>query len=421
VGALVLAAGQGTRMRTERPKVLQPLLGKPLVEHVLDALLSAGVTGPIVVVVPAGDERVQAALQGREGLRFAVQERPDGTGGATLAGRAALESAGMPDTLIVACGDAPLVRADTFRQLMARHQAAEAAATVLTARVPDPAGYGRIVRSGDGERVARIVEERDARPSERSIDEINSGTFAFATDGLFDLLADLPVQAHKGERYLTDAAQRQVAAGRTVAAELAGDWREVLGVNTIAQLAEAGAILRRRRVEELMAAGVEVPAPELVWVEADVSVGAGARLEPFTVLRRGTKVGPGCVVGPFAHLGPGAVLEERSEIGNFVEVKRTTVGAGAKAKHLAYLGDGSIGRGANIGAGAVFCNYDGKAKHQTVIGDGAFVGSGTMLVAPVEVEAGGGTGAGAVVTRGVTIPAGETWVGVPARPARGKG
>ncbi|RME74762.1 MAG: bifunctional N-acetylglucosamine-1-phosphate uridyltransferase/glucosamine-1-phosphate acetyltransferase [Planctomycetota bacterium] len=415
-GAIVLAAGQGTRMRASGPKVLQPLLGKPLIEHVLDAIAAAGVDGPAVVVVPADDDRVAHALQDRPGVRVAVQPQPDGTGGAALAGLRALEATGLPPRVLVACGDAPLIRPETFAALIERHEQAAAAATVLTAEVPDPSGYGRIVRSGDGERVARIVEDREARPGERGIHEINSGTFVFDTEGLADLLEQLPVQPYKGERYLTDVVQRLVAARKTVAAFRAEQWQEVLGVNTIEQLADAGAILRKRIVYGLMRSGVQIPAPELVWIEVDVEVAPGARIEPFSVLRRGARVGADAVVGPFAHLGPGAQLAARAEVGNFVEVKRSTIGEGAKAKHLAYIGDAQIGPRANVGAGTVFCNYDGKDKHRSVVGEGAFVGSGSLLVAPCELAPGARTGAGAVVTRGSRVESGETWVGVPARP-----
>ncbi len=415
--AIVLAAGQGKRMRSRRPKVLHALLGAPLLRFPLDALDGAGIERK-VVVVGVGAEEVAKALAARPGIELASQPEQLGTGHATRIGLDALGPA-FENTVLVLPGDAPLLCAETLCALLDLHARERADATVLAAELPDPAGYGRIVRDAEG-LVRRVVEERDATPEERAIREVNAGVYAFRAPALRRALGALRPENAQREYYLTDAIAYLVREGGRVAALRAANPDEARGVNDRAELARAAALLAERVRAAHLAAGVTIVAPALSWIEVDVEIGPDTIVEPFTVIRRGARIGAGCHVGPFAHVAEGTVLEDGAEIGNFVEVKRTRVRARAKAKHLAYLGDGDVGAGANIGAGTIFANYDGRAKHPTKVGEGAFIGSGTVLVAPVEVGPGAVTGAGAVVTRGKKVPAGETWAGVPARPLRRK-
>jgi bifunctional UDP-N-acetylglucosamine pyrophosphorylase/glucosamine-1-phosphate N-acetyltransferase len=415
--AVVLAAGQGKRMHSPLPKVLHKALGAPILRYPLDALDAAGVARKIVVT-GVGRADVEKAFAGRAGVEFVPQEEQRGTAHAVLCAKEALGS--FRGTLLVLAGDAPLVRAETIRGLLETHARREATATVLTGIVEDPRGYGRVVRaagSPDAEGlVAAIVEERDATPAERAIHEINAGAYAFDAEALFRVLPRVAPTNAQGEFYLTDVVRLLVEEGGRVAARVAEDPTEALGVNRRAELAQAAAVLLERVLERHMDAGVTIVAPHLTWIEVDVEIGPDTVIEPFTTIRRGARIGTGCKVGPFAHLSDGAVLEDGAEIGNFVEVKRTRMGPKAKAKHLAYLGDGVVGAAANIGAGTIFANYDGKAKHKTLVGERAFIGSGSVLVAPVEVGPRAVTGAGAIVTRGKRVPDGETWVGVPAKP-----
>ncbi len=411
IAAVVLAAGKGVRMQSDLPKVLHRILGAPMVRFPLDALDAAGI-GRKVVVLGVGREQVEKVLAGRPGVVFALQPEPRGTADAVAAGLSALE--GYEGPVVVAYGDTPLLGAASVRAILEAHGRARAACTVATAEAPDPHGYGRIVRDREG-RLARIVEEKDATPEERAIREINGGLYAFEAARLRAALGRVEPDNRAGEYYLTDAVRLLLAGGDRIAT-VRLPFAEMAGVNTRRELVEAAGALALRRAHELVDAGVDVLAPALTWIEVDVSVGEGTTIEPFTVIRRGARIGARCHVGPFAHVAEGTVLEDEAEIGNFVEVKRTTVRRGAKAKHLSYLGDGDIGPKANIGAGTVFCNYDGKTKSKTTVGERAFVGSGTMLVAPVEVGPGATTAAGAVVTKGKKVPPGEVWAGVPARP-----
>jgi bifunctional UDP-N-acetylglucosamine pyrophosphorylase/glucosamine-1-phosphate N-acetyltransferase len=428
--AVVLAAGEGKRMRSARPKVLHPLAGRPLLLHALAVARSAGVAGTVVVVGRGGDA-VRAALAGEAGVRFAEQPEPRGTGDALLAARPALPPAA--GVLLVLSGDVPLVGPATVARLLARHRQARAAATVLTARLPDPAGYGRVVRLRG--RLRAIVEERDATPAQRRVREVNAGTYAFAPAALWPALARLAPDNAQGERYLTDAVRSLARAGRRVETVAAADPLEVAGVNDRVQLAALERVVRQRTLERLMREGVTVLDPATTWVDADVRVGRdtvlypGVRLEGRTAVGENCVVGPGslladatlgdgvtvrayCVVaeaevgagasvGPFAHLRPGTVLEAGARVGTFVELKQASLGRDARVPHLAYVGDASVGEGANLGAGTITCNYDGVRKHRTDIGAGAFVGTNASLVAPVRIGAGAYVGAGSVITKDV--------------------
>lgn len=423
--ALVLAAGLGTRMRSELAKVLHPLLGRPMVRFPVAAAQDAGFA--VTVVVHHQEERVRAALAGQD-VRFARQVTPRGTGDAVRAGLSELPEAGR---LAVLAGDTPLFRAETLTRLAEAH--GDNLVTVLTARVPDPAAYGRVLRGADG-CPQRIVEAREATPEQLDIDEINTGVYLFDLAWLRTVLPDLQPHPPKGEIYLTDALELAAKLGRA-GAVVHPDVEEVMGVNDRVALAEARHLLQQRVLRQHMLAGVTFEDPGSALVEADVAIGEDVTIGPGVVLRgrtvieRDVLVGPGCVlqdcfvgsgvvlgaytvcegavveagakVGPLGRLRPGARVGPGAHVGNFVEVKAARIGAGAKVNHLSYIGDAEIGENANIGAGTITCNYDGFSKHLTRIGAGAFIGSNSALVAPVSVGAGAIVGAGSVIVRDV--------------------
>jgi bifunctional UDP-N-acetylglucosamine pyrophosphorylase / glucosamine-1-phosphate N-acetyltransferase len=417
---VILAAGAGTRFLSSRPKVCQPLCGRPLIGWVLDQALALA-PERIVLVVGHGAEEVQKAVEAeplppaeRARLRFVLQAERRGTGHAV---QQALPELAAGDPVVVLYGDMPLLRAESLATLCAARTRSRAA--MLTARVEKPRGFGRILRR-DG-RFAGVVEEKDASPEQREIREVNVGVYAFARADLERFLPRLSDRNAQRELYLTDVPAMLLAEGGTVEALELEDELEAIGVNTIEHLSEARQELQRRILAGHMARGVYVEDPATTFVDHGVEIGAGARILPCTVIRAGVKIGANCEVGPFTHLRAGTVLEPGAELGNFTEAKNARVGEHTKVKHLTYLGDVTIGKGANIGAGTIVANYDGKKKHPTVIGDRAFVGSGSVLIAPCEVGEGALTGGGAVVTRNSKIPPGEAWVGVPARPLKKKG
>jgi bifunctional UDP-N-acetylglucosamine pyrophosphorylase/glucosamine-1-phosphate N-acetyltransferase len=436
VHVVILAAGKGTRMKSLLPKVLHRVAGRTLIDRVLDtadALEPATVT--MVVGHEAGQIRDHVSARSSGGVQFAIQEPQLGTGHALLQVEPML--AGEEGTVVLLSGDVPMLRAATLRTLLETHRAANAAATVVTAVVPHPYGYGRIVRAQG--RIARIVEERDASPAQRKIAEINSGIFAFDLMPLFSTLKGLGSANAQGEYYLTDlvaAYRRKRRAVATITVERAD---EVRGINSRSELAEVSRMARQQKNEELMAAGVTLIDPATAYIDAGVEIGADTVVHPFVVIEGSTRIGvaceihagarivnstigdrstilnhsvivesqvsEGCRVGPFAHLRPGSALADGARVGNFVELKKTTMGAGAKANHLAYLGDSTIGAAANIGAGTITCNYDGVAKHPTTVGAGAFVGSNSALVAPVVIGDGAYVAAGSTITEDVPADA----------------
>jgi bifunctional UDP-N-acetylglucosamine pyrophosphorylase / glucosamine-1-phosphate N-acetyltransferase len=433
LSVVVLAAGEGKRFRSTMPKPLHPLAGRPLLWHVLAAAapLKAGQT---VVVVGNGADQVTQAVDGFDlgPVRFAAQASQRGTGDALAAAVPLL--AGDGDVLVL-FGDTPLVTPGLLEGLVGTHRATRADATLLTCEMTDPTGLGRVLRDAGGA-VTGIVEERDATPDQRRIREVSAGMYVFRRSVL-DGLAELRPDNDQGEYYLPDLVPQVLAGGgRVVTAE--GPEEEVAGVNDRVELAAAGALLRRRLLERLMLAGVTVEDPATTYVDVDVEVGQDTVLAPMTFLEAGTRVGARCrlgpnvrlhactvgddasvaqavavsstigpraAVGPFASLRPGSELAEAAKAGTFVEVKNSTVGPGSKVPHLSYVGDADIGAGANVGAGTVFVNYDGVDKHRTVVGDGAFIGSDTMLVAPVTVGQGAQTAAGSTITKDVPADA----------------
>jgi bifunctional UDP-N-acetylglucosamine pyrophosphorylase/glucosamine-1-phosphate N-acetyltransferase len=417
--SVILAAGKGKRMQSDLPKVLHRLLGAPLLEHVLDAVAgaAAGEAHAMVVVVGHGREMVEKAFDGR-GIIWAVQSEQLGTAhaahcGAAAAARILEEHADA--RLLVVNGDLPLLAPATLEGLLARHAAASADVSILTCDKADPHGYGRIIRDQSGA-VTGIVEEKDADEATRTMREINVGLYVFRPRVFLESYGKIGRANAQGELYLTDVVIEAARAGRRIATFAVEDPREVGQVNSRSELARAAGVLRERILEDLMRDGVTIDDPRTTYIEKGVRIGRDTRILPFTVIQRGVEIGRGCEVGPFAHLRPGARLEDETSIGNFVEIKNTSVGRRSKVRHLSYLGDGIVGEDVNIGAGTIFANYDGKVKRTTTVKDRAFVGSGTVLVAPVTVGEGAVTGAGAVVLKNQDVPDGGVVVGVPARP-----
>jgi bifunctional UDP-N-acetylglucosamine pyrophosphorylase/glucosamine-1-phosphate N-acetyltransferase len=425
--AIVLAAGEGTRMKSSLPKVAHEILGVPMVRYVVDAVHDAGVER-VVTVVGHGADAVIALVPDTE---VAVQERQLGTGHAVISAREAL--AGAEGAVLVVAGDVPLIRPETLRRLLDAWSGSGAACVVLTAEFADPAGYGRVVRDESG-CVSAIVEQKDLSAQQRAISECNVGIYCFDAAALFDALDRLTTSNAQGEYYLTDVVGLMRADGRTVGAVVLEDVDESHGINTRVQLAQAARIMQRRVNERHMLAGVTMTDPDLVWIGPEVTIGRDVVLEPMTTLLGSTSIGEGAhigpstraldseiaphalveqsivrrsrigeraTVGPNAFLRPGTVLAAGAKVGSFVEVKNSSIGEGSKVPHLSYIGDATIGTGVNVGAGTITCNYDGRAKHETVIGDGAFIGSDTMLIAPVMIGPGAMTGAGSAITKDV--------------------
>jgi bifunctional UDP-N-acetylglucosamine pyrophosphorylase/glucosamine-1-phosphate N-acetyltransferase len=453
LAAVVLAAGEGTRMRSATPKVLHPLCGRPMILHVLDRLVELPLAR-IVIVVGHGAERVtktvQEQLATETPVEFVEQRRQRGTGDAASVG---LTGSGFDldgeDDVLVLTGDTPLLRAETLALLATEHRLADAAATVLTAELDDPTGYGRIVRDGRGA-VDRIVEEPDANEAERTITEVNSSIYCFRRGLLAPALRRLDPENAQGEYYLTDVIGVLRATGHVVVGSPADDSTEILGVNDRAQLAAAEALLRQRINRRWMRDGVAMADPDRTYVDAAVELEPEVQLLPGTMLEGRTVVGAGSVIGPhsqlvdtivgdratvtwtvareaeigddatigpFVSLRPGTRVGAGAHLGTFVETKNADIGEGAKAGHLAYLGDVEIGADANVGAGTITANFDGRSKHRTKVGRDVRLGSNTVLVAPVEVGDGAYTGAGAVVSR--DVPPGALAKGVPARNEEG--
>jgi bifunctional UDP-N-acetylglucosamine pyrophosphorylase/glucosamine-1-phosphate N-acetyltransferase len=448
--AVVLAAGEGKRFRSSLPKVLHMAAGKPLIGHVLSAIKACGPAETVVVASPRKDD-ISAAVRDAghgDGIKYVVQDPPKGTGDAVRVGLRGL--GGGADVILVVCGDTPLIRSETLRSLLDAHESGGAGVTVLTAECPAPGDLGRIVRTANGDLEA-IVEARDATAPQLETTEINAGIYVFDRESLSTLLDKLSPSNAQAEYYLTDVIGLMRAEGIPVLA-VRGEWTDTIGVNDRSQLAQAAAHLYERVAERWMLEGVTIVDPSSTFIDASVTIGrettilpgtflegstaigAGAEVGPYSRITdsqigdgavvsfsvvRDSDIGPQASVGPYASLRPGTRLAKGAKLGTFVESKNAVLGEDSKAGHLSYLGDATVGAGVNIGAGTITCNWDGKDKHETVIDDEAYIGSDTMLVAPVHIGKRAATGAGSVVKG--DVPDEALAVGVPARVVKGKG
>jgi bifunctional UDP-N-acetylglucosamine pyrophosphorylase / glucosamine-1-phosphate N-acetyltransferase len=426
---VIMAAGKGTRLKSKRAKVLHEIAGQPLLAHVIKAAQKIVPAEDIYVIIGHQAENVRAAIAPM-GVKFVLQSDQRGTGHAVMCAR---DQVAGYQNLLVLSGDVPLIRPETIARVRDFHLAKKAAMTILTAIPPDPFGYGRTIRTASGnDRVKAIVEQKALSKSQQKEREINSGIYAFAAEPLFANIDRITTANAHGELYLTDMAALLVKNKATVVAIKADDAAEVLGANTLAELASLDATMRARKCAALMAEGVSIYRPETCTIDPEVEVGADTILEPFVQLLGKTRIGsdcrirsysvisdsqiadnvlvrPGCIIdqssiaasaqlGPYSHVRPGSEIGESAHVGNFVETKKTRLGRGSKANHLTYLGDSEIGPGVNIGAGTITCNYDGVNKHVTIIEEGAFIGSDSTLVAPVRIGKGAYVAAGSTIT-----------------------
>jgi len=396
-------------MKSDLPKVLHEICAKPMVNYVVDAAKSLS---PKKIVVVLGHKRAQVREALDKGVRVCRQDKPLGTADAVKAARPEIPSS-VRD-VIVLYGDTPLIREETLRSLYDFHRDKDVSCTVLSTFLNNPRGYGRILRSETGQFIG-IVEDRDATFQQKSIREVNTGIYCFKRDDLLEALEHVTVKNEAGEFYLTDVFAWLFKKNRKIEACVADDYREVLGVNSRAEFAEASVLLRQRILEKYMEAGVHIMDGATTFIDASAQIGPGTKIFPFTFIEKDVVIGRDCSIGPFCHLRFGTVLKDKVAVGNFAEIKNSTLGEGAIARHVTYIGDTQIGKKVNIGAGMVIANYDGKRKYKTTIKDKAFLGCDAVLVAPVVIGKNAVVGAGCVVTKNHNVPDGATVVGIPAR------
>lgn len=426
--AVILAAGKGTRMRSKYPKVLHKVGGKPMLQHVIDAATAAGCTEKVIIV--GHEAELVEEMVGAQG-KIALQAQQLGTGHAVMQTAEALK--GFTGTALILCGDTPLLEGEELKRFCQAHKESGAAATVLTAVMDDPFGYGRIVRDEQGN-VQGIVEQKDATEAQKAIKEINTGIYCMECPLMFDVLSTLTNDNAQGEYYLTDVLAKLNQAGQKVGGVSTADSDMVMGINSRKQLATAEGVMRQRILDKLMDAGVTIMDPASTFIESGVKIGRDTIIYPYTWLEGSTEIGEDCEIGPssrlnnvkvgndnhlqfiyahdcevkshvtagpYVHLRPDTVISDHVKIGNYVEVKNSNVGEGSKLPHLTYIGDSDIGSGVNMGCGCITVNYDGKKKHRTIVGDNAFVGCNTNLVAPVTVAPNTYIGAGSTITKEV--------------------
>ncbi len=410
--AIILAAGQGKRMKSEKAKVLHAVCGRPMIGYVVDAARGAGAKTIVVVVGYAADQ-IREYLREEPDVLFANQTEQLGTGHAVKSCRSLLSGYQGPALILV--GDEPLLRPQPLADLLERRELDQAACLLGTAVLEDPTGFGRILRDS-ARRFLRIVEERDCTPEERALKEVNPSCYVFELPGLWDALDQIGTGNAQGEYYLTDAPEHLKKMGRKVVALNVLRADDTLGVNTRQHLAQAEAIMQARIQDHWMTEGVSIVDPRNTYIDGRCTIGRDTVIYPFTCISGTVKVGSDCRVGPFAHLRDGTVLDDGVEIGAYVEIKQSHLGSGTIARHLAYLGDAEVGAAVNFGATAITANFDGERKSQTRIGDRSRIGAGAILVAPVNVGKDAVVGANAVLTRNQEVADGQTVVGVPARP-----
>ena len=406
--AIILAAGRGTRMKSETPKVLHKILGKPIIHYVIDSVKGAGVS-EMILVAGYGSSLLQKAV---EDVEIVIQKELLGSGDAVMTARKMLKN--YSGDVLVVCGDTPLIRPETIKGLIEKHKKSQASATILTAKLSDPTGYGRIARDDEG-RVTGIVEQIKASLYEEVIDEINVGTYCFKSADLFETLESVKPDNKKKEIFLTDTISIMKNKGKKIESYLTGDPDEAIGVNTRLDMAESTTILKTRTVEQLMLEGVTIQDPASTVIYPGARIGKDTTIFSNTVIESDVEIGSNCQIGPFSRIRPYVYIGNDVEVGNFVELNRTKVGDGTKIKHHTYLGDAIVGKDVNIGAGTITANYDGKNKNKTIIEDGAFIGVGAILIAPVRVGSKATVGAGSVVPKEHDVPKGVTVVGIPAR------
>lgn len=414
IATIILAAGEGTRMKSSLPKILHNICGKPMLEYLIDNVNSIGVKKVIVII----GHKAGLVKERIGGIKCIKQVELLGTGDAVSMARGAILKDNKIDTVLILYGDTPLLSQEIIKRLIEKHITSNASATILTAQLKNPTGYGRVIRSS-GNKIVKIVEELDASVYEKVIEEINVGVYCFNKRALFYGLEKIKPDNKKEEYYLTDAIEVLTKSNMPVESVATNDAEEFLGVNTRAELAKAELVMRKKILAGIMDSGVTIIDPDNTYIEHGVEIGRDTVIYPYTFIENNVKIGTDCSIGPFARLRPGAVIEDNVGIGNFVEIVRSSVGQGTKIRHQCYIGDTVIGKNVNIGAGTIIANYDGKEKHKTVIEDNAFIGTGTILIAPVKVGKGAVTGAGSVVTRNKNVPAGKTVVGIPARVLNG--
>jgi bifunctional UDP-N-acetylglucosamine pyrophosphorylase/glucosamine-1-phosphate N-acetyltransferase len=413
IACIILAAGEGTRMKSETPKVLHEVYGKSLIEHVLTTLNILGIAN-LITVVGYKSEAVSKRINRLSQLT--VQKKRLGTADALKEGLKKLSK--FKGRILVLCGDTPLITANTLKSLIDVSKKSDADCALLTATLKNPTGYGRVLRGDEGN-IVKIIEEKDASLYEKVIEEINTGIYCFKADKISQYINKIKPNNVKKEYYLTDIIEIFASQNMKIESYETLDTEEILGINSRFQLVKAHQVMKNRILNKIIASGVTIIDPETVHIDADVSIGQDTIIEPFVRIENNVKIGKKCHLGPFLRIRPNSVIKDNVRLGNFVEVVRSKIDSNSKANHLAYIGDSQIGKKVNVGAGAVTANYNGIEKNKTVIGDGCFVGSGSILVAPLDIGKGAVTGANSLVTKG-KVRSGAVVIGVPAKEMKKK-
>lgn len=409
VAVIILAAGKGTRMCSELPKVLHKIGSRPIIDYIINLTCALGVKKSIAVVGYKAD-LIKKHLGQK--VSFVIQKQLLGTGDAVMQAKPGLKN--FKGHILILYGDTPLLTKETIKKLIDHHINTDANCTLLTANFKNPSGYGRILRNKDYQ-IVKIIEDSEASIYEKLIEEVNAGVACFKAVDLFKVLEEVKPQNKKKEYFLTDAIHLLSQQGKKIESVITEDSREILGINSCADLTLAGEIVRNRVLDKLMSNGVTVVDPKTTFIDDTAEVGQDTIVYPFSIIEEKVKIGKNCAIGPFCRIRSAVTILDWAKIGNFVEITRSVIGKGSKIRHQSYIGDTIVGSNVNIGAGTVVANYDGKAKYETVIEDSAFIGCGTILVAPVKVGKKAVTGAGTVVLRKHNVPPGKVAVGIPAK------